>query len=123
MEKIIERMFDCVEELDKFLADAKNVAYINEVIDDVNKHNDRCNEVFKRFIEETDPTKIQCYMTMMEGNLSTSIKWCCIMREAGLDACVDMLTCNVIPKCEVEDYDEMIAGKRRYNSFCHAEKD
>jgi hypothetical protein len=91
----------------------------NEIIACVNQHNERCMKVASMaFDYKCGEPNSQCVDTMIQGNIETGIKWCCIMREAGFDAIVDCVCGAVYSRSEVESIiDIMIDGKRRFNTF------
>ena len=94
----------------------------NEIVACVNKHNDRCYKVAAMaFDYRCGEPNSQCVDTMIQGNIETGIKWCCIMREAGFDAVVDCVSGAVIQRSLIEGIiDIMIDGKRRFNTFEYA---
>ena len=90
-------------EKDFFVMNTKTIQ--NDLITLVNNHNDVCAKTMAMWSEEN-----QCVETMRQGNVTTGIEFCCQMREVGLDAIVDMVSGEVLPREEVEEDD-------RYKTF------
>ena len=98
----------------------------NELIDRVNQHNDSCYRVWEALCDAIDndanKSKIECYMTMREGNYETGIEYCCLLRVAGLNAVVDRITGAVVSEDTVEMKEVVMEdGKPRYLTFCFAD--
>lgn len=80
----------------------------NEIIDRLNEHNDYCARVgamlFDAKCGEPRAINVEAADAMRLGNVTVGIELCCIAREAGIDACVDIYNGYVIPQSNKNEY-------------------
>ena len=88
----------------------------NEIIDRLNEHNSYCERTFVRLLARREGTSsrakaeeqraivTEAVDAMRQGNVEVGIQLCCIAREAGIDACVDMYYGYVIPQSNKNDF-------------------
>jgi hypothetical protein len=92
----------------------------NEIITRLNNHNDYCATVGSMLFDakcgEPRAISIEAADSMRLGNIETGIELCCIAREAGIDACVDMCFGYVFPRKECDTNNE------RFRTFEFATK-
>ena len=99
----------------------------NEIIDRVNQHNDRCYKVGGLLADaitcSASKSVIECYHTMVNGNLETGIQYCCLMSKYGFDAVVDRIDGSVVSRDAVDTTELLEDGVLRYLGWEFAEDD
>ena len=92
-----------------------------EIINRMNEHNNYCanvgNMAFDHKCGEPNAINMEALEAMIQGNVETGIELCCIAREDGIDACVDMCFGYVLPR---KDFD---TSNERFRTFEWADKE
>ena len=101
--------------------------FLNDLIDMVNSHNDRCYKVGGLLADAitcgASKPVIECYHTMVNGNLATGIQYCCLMSKYGFDAVVDRIDGSVVSRDAVDTAELLEDGVLRYFGWEFAEDD